>query len=74
MSEPNLRAKDQSPAQTEFELYMVLILPRQCQIYEDSYLTVSATTTKNRNAGPWDLSINSVREMEGISTQGVHYS
>jgi len=47
---------------------------RMCQIYENSFLTVSATIAENCNAGLWDSSISLVREMEGISTQGVHYS
>lgn len=47
---------------------------KMCQIYENSYLTVSATTAKNCNAGLWDGSSNSIEEMEGISAQGVHYS
>jgi len=29
MSEPNLRAKDQSSAQTEFELHVAVVLSRQ---------------------------------------------
>jgi len=29
MSKPNLRAKDQSPAQTEFKLHVALILSQQ---------------------------------------------
>lgn len=47
---------------------------KMCQIYENSYLTVSATTAENCNAGLWDVSSNSMEEMEGISAQGVHYS
>lgn len=47
---------------------------KMCQIYENSYLTVSATTANNCNAGLWDGSSNSMEEMEGISAQGVHYS
>lgn len=47
---------------------------KMCQIYENSYLTVSATTAENCNSGLWDLSSNSIEEMEGIGAQGVHYS